>query len=101
MGNSQSSALEDAAKHDDLAKVRQYVSQNKLQMSGRDKVSGPDTAFALLRQVISSSSVALQDGWTPLHFASYWGSHRVMKELLQLGADTELEDFVSPCLISH
>ena len=36
----------------------------------------------------------MQDGWTPLHFASYWGSHRVMKELLELGADTELEDFV-------
>ena len=38
----------------------------------------------------------MQDGWTPLHFASYWGSHRVMKELLELGADTELEDFVRP-----
>lgn len=45
MGNSQSSALEEAAKHDDLAKVRQYVSQNKLQMSGRDKVGLPFEAF--------------------------------------------------------
>lgn len=35
-----------------------------------------------------------QDGWTPLHFASYWGSHRVMKELLELGAKTDAQDKV-------
>ena len=94
MGNSQSSALEEAAKHDDLAKVRAFVSQNKLQMNGRDKVY---TRFAPPFLVCKSQAAvdSLQDGWTPLHFASYWGSHRVMKELLELGADTELEDFVS------
>ncbi|KAL3163411.1 Ankyrin repeat [Trebouxia sp. C0010 RCD-2024] len=69
MGNEQSSPLQQAAAHDDIDKVHSLLAQNKIELNGTDK-----------------------DGWTPLHFASYWGSHRVMKELLELGAKTDAQD---------
>lgn len=69
MGNEQSSPLQQAAAHDDIDKVHALIAQNKIELNGTDK-----------------------DGWTPLHFASYWGSHRVMKELLELGAKTDAQD---------
>ncbi|DBA69426.1 TPA: Ankyrin repeat [Trebouxia sp. C0005] len=69
MGNEQSSPLQQAAAHDDIDKVHALVAQNRIELNGTDK-----------------------DGWTPLHFASYWGSHKVMKELLELGARTDAQD---------
>lgn len=61
--------MQEAAAHDDLDKVHALMAENKIELNGTDK-----------------------DGWTPLHFASYWGSHRVMKELLELGARTDAQD---------
>lgn len=38
--------------------------------------------------------MALQDGWTPLHFAAYGGSLQVLNELLSYGADATVADKV-------
>ena len=97
MGNEQSSPLQQAAAHDDIDKVHALIAQNRVELNGTDKVT---VAYVFSHQNFTPPEVVdliLQDGWTPLHFASYWGSHRVMKELLELGAKTDAQDKVESC----
>ena len=44
---------------------------------------------------------ALQDGWTPLHWASYYGHLDVVKFLVEQGADKEAANEVCAALRAH
>ena len=102
MGNEQSSPLQQAAAHDDIDKVHALIAQNRIELNGTDKVGTALRAVVdgVCSEYILYSLFDPQDGWTPLHFASYWGSHKVMKELLELGARTDAQDKVRPAYIS-
>ena len=40
---------------------------------------------------------AVQDGWTPIYSAAYYGHSECVKVLLAAGADKEAKDKVSDC----
>ena len=48
----------------------------------------------------SHIETVLQDGWTPLHFASYWGSLKVLRYLLNSGVHVNAQDKV-PCRTAY
>ena len=46
-------------------------------------------------QLCAICSFVLQDGWSALHFSAWAGRQAVLQELLQHGADVNLQDKVS------
>eukprot|EP00854_Cymbomonas_tetramitiformis_P010770 gene10770-12740_t len=73
-------ALLEAAEAGDAARVKQLLA------SGAD----PDSHCERSRAV--RPGFPPQRVWTPLHFASYLGRHRIVRALLMAGADTEACD---------
>ena len=84
----------------------QYTSQHQCQPGPSGKCTARGKPVCNLSVVIpqhvqstSKSAAAelktgLQDGWTPLHFASYWGSLKVLRYLLNSGVNVNAQDKV-------
>lgn len=54
----------------------------------------PPTHAVHPKIVADTLKTVLQDGWTPLHFASYWGSLKVLRYLLNSGVNVNAQDKV-------
>lgn len=112
MGN-QESSLHQAAAHNDVEKIEWLFAHENANVNDRDKVSlgktlacPESTAWSItrlrkeaLREHHNSSSARmktlLQDGWVPVHFASYGGALEATQALLLRGSNPAAADKVT------
>ena len=118
MGNvpSKGAPIHEAAAMDDVAKLRQLLAQGE-NVNAVDKVRvllrearraarrrarggerkrnpacAPNLLAALSSPFLFLLSLNLQDGWSPVHYATYGGSIHALDELLSRGADPQAVD---------